>query len=168
MMVFLLSLMIACGAAASSAPGLEVVLDQTLLLSEALASDNLEQAQAHAPALAGALAALSGDASIAPSIVHLKTQATTLESAKDMPSLRATLHRITDATLEILTLVQLPGQDPLSIVYCPMAFDYTGGHWFQRGQDVRNPYFGAEMLACGGVQTTVQPGKVLKAKALRR
>jgi Cu(I)/Ag(I) efflux system membrane fusion protein len=167
-MSFLLSLMIACGAAASSAPGLEAVVDQTVLLSDALASDNLEQAQAHVPALAGALATVKGDEAIASSIALLQAQATKLESTKDIQSLRAMLHTITDATLEILTLVQFPGQAPLSVVYCPMAFDYTGGHWFQRTEGVRNPYFGAEMLACGGVQATLQPGKTLKAKALRR
>ena len=143
-------------------------MDQAILLSDALASDNLELAQTHVPALAGAMASVKGDPAVTSSIAQLQAQATLLEDGKDMESLRATLHAITDTTLEILTLVPLPGQEPLSVVYCPMAFDYTGAHWLQRAESVRNPYFGAEMLACGGVQATLQPGKRLKAKALHR
>jgi hypothetical protein len=34
------------------------------------------------------------------------------------------------------------------VVYCSMA----PGRWLQRGTAVKNPYYGAEMLACGTVQ----------------
>lgn len=40
----------------------------------------------------------------------------------------------------------------LKLVHCPMAFDFTGADWLQATDEVRNPYFGAEMLTCGTVK----------------
>ncbi len=34
---------------------------------------------------------------------------------------------------------------------CPMAFDGKGGVWLSDSNEVRNPYFGDVMLACGAV-----------------
>lgn len=35
--------------------------------------------------------------------------------------------------------------------YCPMAFDGKGGYWLSDSDEIRNPYFGDIMLACGEV-----------------
>ncbi len=35
--------------------------------------------------------------------------------------------------------------------YCPMAFDGKGGYWLSDSKEIRNPYFGDVMLACGEV-----------------
>ena len=40
----------------------------------------------------------------------------------------------------------------LVVAYCPMAFDDSGAEWVQRGNQIRNPYFGASMLMCGSVR----------------
>ena len=34
---------------------------------------------------------------------------------------------------------------------CPMAFEGRGGFWLSNSKEVRNPYFGDEMLVCGAV-----------------
>ena len=36
--------------------------------------------------------------------------------------------------------------------YCPMAFNNKGGYWLTGEKKVRNPYFGDEMLLCGGIR----------------
>jgi len=36
-------------------------------------------------------------------------------------------------------------------VHCSMAFDGKGGHWLQKGEEVRNPYYGKAMSSCGDV-----------------
>ena len=36
-------------------------------------------------------------------------------------------------------------------VHCPMAFDNEGADWFSEVSEVRNPYFGDQMLTCGRV-----------------
>jgi len=35
--------------------------------------------------------------------------------------------------------------------FCPMAFDGKGGYWLSDSNEIRNPYFGDVMLACGEV-----------------
>lgn len=39
--------------------------------------------------------------------------------------------------------------------YCPMAFDNEGAYWFSDAEEIRNPYFGDEMLTCGNVEETI-------------
>lgn len=36
--------------------------------------------------------------------------------------------------------------------YCPMAFNDKGAFWLSAQPEIRNPYFGDQMLACGQVQ----------------
>jgi hypothetical protein len=37
----------------------------------------------------------------------------------------------------------------LYYAYCPMANDDNGGYWLSETEEIKNPYFGDEMLACG-------------------
>ncbi len=39
----------------------------------------------------------------------------------------------------------------LVVAHCPMAFDGKGADWLQLGKEIRNPYYGSSMLACGSV-----------------
>ena len=36
--------------------------------------------------------------------------------------------------------------------YCPMALDNKGAFWLSNVDEIRNPYFGDEMLTCGRVE----------------
>jgi hypothetical protein len=46
----------------------------------------------------------------------------------------------------------LGGNQTLYYTYCPMAFDEKGAYWLSETKEVRNPYFGSEMLECGEVK----------------
>ncbi len=39
--------------------------------------------------------------------------------------------------------------------YCPMAFNGKGAYWLSDSKEVRNPYFGDQMLKCGVVDRTI-------------
>lgn len=41
------------------------------------------------------------------------------------------------------------------VQHCPMAFDWEGADWISDVEEIRNPYFGDEMLACGTVEGTL-------------
>lgn len=41
-------------------------------------------------------------------------------------------------------------------VQCPMANNKTGAYWLSDTKEIRNPYFGNEMLSCGKVKETIQ------------
>ena len=40
--------------------------------------------------------------------------------------------------------------------YCPMAFDGKGAFWLSDSDEIRNPYFGDQMLKCGVVNKEIQ------------
>jgi Cu(I)/Ag(I) efflux system membrane fusion protein len=40
---------------------------------------------------------------------------------------------------------------PLYQFKCPMALGGKGATWLQKDRDTRNPYYGEDMLGCGGV-----------------
>jgi len=42
--------------------------------------------------------------------------------------------------------------DTIYLQYCPMAFDFDGADWISTQEEIRNPYFGDEMLKCGTVE----------------
>ncbi|NBC25057.1 MAG: DUF3347 domain-containing protein, partial [Bacteroidetes bacterium] len=42
--------------------------------------------------------------------------------------------------------------DTIYLQYCPMAFDFAGADWISSQEEIRNPYFGDEMLKCGSVE----------------
>lgn len=64
----------------------------------------------------------------------------------NIADLRKAFHGISNIMIEMAETVKPEG---FARFRCPMAFDYTGGDWLQKGDVVNNPYFGAEMLRCG-------------------
>lgn len=40
--------------------------------------------------------------------------------------------------------------------YCPMANGDSGAYWFSNEKDIKNPYFGDEMLKCGETRETLE------------
>ncbi|MBN1759847.1 MAG: efflux RND transporter periplasmic adaptor subunit [Chitinispirillaceae bacterium] len=38
------------------------------------------------------------------------------------------------------------------LAFCPMAFNNSGAYWVQKGDSIRNPYFGVKMLKCGEIK----------------
>ena len=35
--------------------------------------------------------------------------------------------------------------------YCPMYDQGKSGYWISETKDIKNPYYGSEMLTCGGI-----------------
>ena len=40
--------------------------------------------------------------------------------------------------------------------HCPMAFDNKGAMWLSESKDIKNPYYGEEMLECGTVEEVIE------------
>ena len=45
---------------------------------------------------------------------------------------------------------------PMYHDHCPMAKDNQGAMWMSENKDIKNPYFGAKMPACGTVEEVIQ------------
>jgi membrane fusion protein, copper/silver efflux system len=132
-------------------------------LQRALASDDAARAKrnyAQLQQLAGDAAAV-GEPALRTRIV---AAAKLGSDAKDIASARKAFDMLSRAMLELLRAVPNPTSVSLRVAHCPMAFDDTGADWLQVGDSVTNPYFGAEMFACGSVGADVKPGQKLVAK----
>ncbi len=46
----------------------------------------------------------------------------------------------------------LETQDKIFTDYCPMAFEDRGAFWLSDAKEIRNPYFGDNMLTCGEIR----------------
>ncbi len=47
------------------------------------------------------------------------------------------------------------GEDTLYVQHCPMANNDEGADWLSSEKEIRNPYFGDQMLTCGLVKDTI-------------
>ncbi len=43
----------------------------------------------------------------------------------------------------------------LYVDYCPMALNDKGASWLSSQKEIKNPYFGENMLTCGDVKETI-------------
>ncbi|MBC6491569.1 hypothetical protein BC349_10955 [Flavihumibacter stibioxidans] len=40
--------------------------------------------------------------------------------------------------------------------HCPMANNNQGALWLSESMEIKNPYFGSEMLTCGSIEEQIQ------------
>ncbi|BAX82420.1 efflux RND transporter periplasmic adaptor subunit [Labilibaculum antarcticum] len=40
--------------------------------------------------------------------------------------------------------------------FCPMANDNKGAYWFSNSEEIKNPYYGEDMIGCGEVKETIK------------
>jgi hypothetical protein len=126
---------------------LQAVYEQYTKLVGALTTGNDRQALIAGNALeAGARNMNKGGA--------IAGAAAALTSAADLAARRVLLAALSD---EMITSVKKAGlrSGALYVDFCPMALDDKGAYWLSPEKEVRNPYFGAEMIDCGVIKDTI-------------
>ena len=68
-----------------------------------------------------------------------------LKAAKNIHEAREAFLKVSKAILPWARKQKIKG---IILAYCPMK----PGHWIQKAGDLRNPYYGAEMLECGVIE----------------
>lgn len=127
---------------------LRALIAPYVALSDYLAYDDAESASGVLEALAELLAGLPADS------LHtgpLQASLPPLQQADSLAEQRVAFEDLSDALIAAVTSVGVAPGDAVYRVHCPMAFDFTGADWIQTDREVRNPYFGSEMFACGTV-----------------
>jgi hypothetical protein len=122
------------------------VLTHYLALHDALADDRIEGCADHVAQLAAAAVDADGLDAVAQAAASL--------DPSSIETLRSGFNALSIALADAIAAGTLSGAD---LYYCPMA----KGYWLQATDDdgVRNPYYGASMLRCGG------PAKAIAADA---
>lgn len=72
--------------------------------------------------------------------------------ASDRVTIRRQFSHLSRAFIALVQAFGNPLPEPVVQIHCPMAFNNQGADWLQRAAEVRNPYFGHQMLRCGQVQ----------------
>lgn len=134
-------------------------------VSKALAADNKDRALSASEDLLKALSAIDGkllDESPREEweilLDRARGSATKLIQAKDISAARKAFEGLSSAIIAAVKSFAPATEKPLFEAFCPMAFDGKGAFWIQTDQEIRNPYFGAEMLACGEIKTRLSAG----------
>ena len=96
---------------------------------------------------AGEAAAAAGNMAEAfgPDRAGLKDLAQQIADTDDLAQQRSTFATLTTELEGLFT------GGTMYKMHCPMAFDGKGADWYSEVAEVRNPYYGQEMLSCGKV-----------------
>ncbi len=136
---------------------LKPIFTKYLKLTDALTNDNLEEAKSEGLNL---LQAIEGvDMGLFTGDSHklwmdlstdLKNSLQHINHFKTLGELRRTFNQISEAVIN-MEIAFKPNNETLYVLHCPMANNNKGGDWVSTSKEVKNPYYGKEMLACGEV-----------------
>lgn len=135
------------------------IYDQYFKVQEALAADDLVNAKQAITTLSEQLDSV--DMVQMPADDHsiwmlysksLKTNADSIVSMTSLDEIRPSFNLISQTVLDMEKKFGHLGDNHFVETFCPMAFG-TGASWLQLGNEIRNPYYGNEMLDCGEIKT---------------
>ena len=122
------------------------VLKQYFRLKDALVASNAPNAQKEATNLNTALKA-------SPAFAKSVLMSDSIAKTNNLAKQRSTFTNLSNELIaQFLKPTLLKGSFYLQ--FCPMANEGNGGYWLAAEQEVRNPYYGDEMLNCGEVKKT--------------
>ncbi|EMR02723.1 DUF3347 domain-containing protein [Cesiribacter andamanensis] len=134
---------------------------QYLKLKDALVASNQEQANNAAADMLASLKAWKGDGLADAQKEFYEQRSSPMQENlqqivqnTELSAQRNYFGRLSKHTTELVKGFGT-GQGSLYYQYCPMAFDDKGGYWLSDSKEIRNPYYGDEMLTCGRVAQTL-------------
>ncbi len=86
---------------------------------------------------------------------QLRATAKLVSLTKDLKKQRDFFVTITDEVGRIVSTADIESGEVYK-QYCPMAFEGSGGYWLSDSEEIRNPYFGSQMLKCGSVKEAIK------------
>ncbi len=116
-------------------------------LKNALTADDVSGAQKHAVVLSKKLENVEG---CEPTAITAQK----ISAAKTIEEQRAAFILLNKDLISYFK--EAPVQSGTAYVaYCPMADDNKGAYWLSTVKEIKNPYYGKEMMTCGEVKETI-------------
>lgn len=147
---------------AKAKEALQPLINDYLLLKDALSSDNIPGAKKAAGKMRKTLSGIkmnlfSGEShndwmKYSSEIEDALTQLLHSEKADEI---RNSFHQISDATIDLTSSFK-PYNKTLFIQHCPMANNKKGADWLSLSKEIKNPYFGESMLTCGKTEKEIK------------
>lgn len=85
----------------------------------------------------------------------LTRQSALLRDGKTLKSQREAFDRLSAGVYNMVRQVGVNGATVYR-QYCPMAFNDQGAYWLSAESEIKNPYFGDQMLDCGKVEEALR------------
>ena len=117
------------------------LIDAYLRMQRALAGDTLDGVLESAAALA------TETAKIGSAAATIKMAANPFAEVNDLAAARDAFGPLSDAIIAYARANNATSSDHLSVAFCPMLKKY----WLQKGETIRNPYYGSKMPDCGRI-----------------
>lgn len=76
-------------------------------------------------------------------------------SGTDLERARIQFGSISEALIGLFQRFPPPSDQPLHVAFCPM-WKASPANWLQRGTEIRNPFMGQAMIACGEITGTIE------------
>ena len=80
----------------------------------------------------------------------LKSHSETISLEEDIEKQRNQFSFLSAGLIETVQALGITGET-LYVQHCPMAMDNNGADWLSLQKEIRNPYFGDQMLTCGSI-----------------
>jgi hypothetical protein len=80
--------------------------------------------------------------------------ATKIASSNDLKFQRAQFIALSSDIIALLKHKEI-GSGKLYVQHCPMVNEGEGAYWISSEKEIKNPYYGDEMLNCGSVTETI-------------
>ena len=121
---------------------LKAVVAPYLEVQAQLAADKVDGIKASAAAISTAASSLGkpGEAMV--------EAAKALEQAADLEAAREAFGPLSDAVIAAAKAEGWTGLDDVKVAFCPMV----NRSWLQKGEKIRNPFYGSAMLTCGEIK----------------
>lgn len=124
------------------------ILKHYLALKDALVLSDAAKSQEAAKTLQQSLLTAKGfEASLA--------AADSIAKTNDLAQQRHTFTNLSNQLIPVFRKAALT-KGAVYVQFCPMANEGDGGYWLAQEEEVRNPYYGDEMLNCGEVKETIK------------
>ena len=141
---------------------LREVFIASLELKEALVSSDAGKTSASTPEVKNSISkvdmSLLNDEALMDWMSYLKTLNESVEqisASTDLSLQRKAFASFSDALYKSVKMFGLGGMRAYH-EFCPMANNKAGAYWLSDSKEIRNPYFGNDMLTCGKVKETIR------------
>ena len=137
--LFLPVLIVLACTTAARAGSITMLLDPYFRIQDALVDDRIDTIKADAALVGKSAAGLGDDGK------GIVAAAAELEKAGSISDARLAFGKLSDAVIAYSEQTKANPGDDVVAMYCPMVKK----SWLQKGEKVRNPYYGKAMPGCG-------------------
>jgi len=150
------------GAPAEFVRSLAGMFDAYMAIRDALSRDRFDEAKRAATDFAKAMrkpdmTLLSGEDHIAwmKETPALAAQSGGIASAAAIDGARTSFGALSESMIRVARRFGAPGEKPVYLFHCDMAFKGKGADWLQTVKETGNPFFGSAMFSCGELKETI-------------